>query len=160
MGIVCGYFIDKLVIKYDESVEKWWHNVVKYILGIGITIGLYYLLMAFYIDLSSYYALVFFILAFVASTIIPVLFQIIFKKSKIESGESENENVQKAATQELSIEQTNNDKAKLDKVSKVTKTSGKKKPTNQIKIEKLSVLGEKNGKKLIPVKPTPTRLIW
>ena len=136
LGIVCGYFIDKLVIKYDESVEKWWHNVVKYILGIGITIGLYYLLMAFYIDLSSYYALVFFILAFVASTIIPVLFQIIFKKSKIESGESENENVQKAETQELSIEQTNNDKAKLDKVSKVTKTSGKKKPTNQIKIEK------------------------
>ena len=64
------------------------------------------------------------------------IFQIIFKKSKIESGESENENVQKAETQELSIEQTNNDKAKLDKVSKVTKTSGKKKPTNQIKIEK------------------------
>ncbi len=136
LGIVCGYFIDKLVIKYDESVEKWWHNVVKYILGIGITIGLYYLLMAFYIDLSCYYALVFFILAFVASTIIPVLFQIIFKKSKVESGESENENVQKAETQEFSIEQTNNDKAKLDKVSKVTKTSGKKKPVNQTKIEK------------------------
>jgi len=77
LGITCGYFIDGIVIKYNEKAKKWWHNIIKYAVGMGILIGLYYLLMAFYPDFTCYFAIVFFILAVTASTVIPIIFQMI-----------------------------------------------------------------------------------
>ena len=97
LGITCGYFIDNIVIKYKETVSKWWHNLVKYIIGIAIIIGLYYLLMAFYPDFTCYYAMVFFILSITASTIIPIIFQMLEDfLQKLENKESsKNKSIEK-----------------------------------------------------------------
>lgn len=77
LGITCGYFIDGIVIKYKEKTTIWWHNLIKYPIGMGILVGLYYLLMLFYPSFTCYYAIVFFILAVAASTVIPIIFQMI-----------------------------------------------------------------------------------
>lgn len=156
LGMVCGYFIDKLVIKYDERVEKWWHNIVKYVLGIGITIGLYYLLMAFYIDLTCYYALVFFIIAFVASTIIPIIFQMIFKNNEDTKEDDKKQILDKSA--EKTNEENGSQNTKLEKPLKKSEKeissekSAKKMVEEQINssevaIEKPSKVMKKNTKK-------------